>query len=363
MQQKIERDTYLRSLFEFDLPAHLIAQNPAPKRDESRLLIANGDDEVIHGQFSQLPNYLRAGDVLVLNQTKVMRARCFAKKETGGKVEIFFLGVPAQGAAWTAMVRPLKKVKQGMRLVFPNSQIEVVIGKMLGSGLVELHGLSLQRFTEVQERDGQIPLPPYIKRAQGPSSDDECRYQTVFARDLGAVAAPTAGLHFTAQTLSDLEALGVQLVTITHHVGIGTFKPLEANDIRDHIMEEEHYEMSEVAAQSLNRAREQGRRIVAVGTTSTRCLESNIAAGQFKAGQYSTKLFIYPGYKFQAIHGLVTNFHLPGSSLILLVCALMGRVKMMSIYQEAIVKQYRFYSYGDAMLLLPPEKSEENSCT
>lgn len=252
-----------------------------------------------------------------------------------------------------AMIRPAKRVPLGTQLTFPQSQVTVDVVNRMEGGQVQLSPLSLADFEQVLARDGEIPLPPYIKRQDGPSAEDERRYQTVFASDLGAVAAPTAGLHFTEPILGELKAKGVQIAKITHHVGIGTFKPMLVDDVRHHRVDQEHYSISQTVADQLNRARSDGRRIIAVGTTTTRCLESNIRAGSFTCGTYATDLYIYPGHTFSAIDALITNFHLPGSSLMVLVCALMGRDKMMAAYAEAIEHRYRFYSFGDAMFLNP----------
>lgn len=301
----------------------------------------------------EIDQFLGPGDLLVINQTRVMKARCRAHKLTGGAVEVFFLGVPSQGESWQVLLRPSKRVPVNSVLEFPRSQCRVTVREKHPTGGATIDGLSLAQFERVLDLDGELPLPPYIKRQAGPSAQDDDRYQTVYARDLGAVAAPTAGLHFTPQVLQRLEDRGIEIARITHHVGIGTFKPLQADDIRDHQMEQEHYEIDEKAAFALNRARTDGRRTVAVGTTTTRCLESNLTDRGFQSGRFSTGLYIYPGYSFKAIQALITNFHLPGSSLMLLVCALMGRTAMLDLYRVAVDQRYRFYSYGDAMLLVP----------
>lgn len=346
-------ETFRREDFLFDLPEDRIAQTPAAKRDQSRLLVAEGSEQPLqHTIFSQLSQWLRAGDVVVLNQTKVMNARCFAVKDNGVRIEVFVLSLHGDPKGISVLFRPAKRVKPGMALHFPNANVWVEVMEKGDQGRGVLNFKDFETLLRVLELDGTLPLPPYIKRQEGPSESDEQRYQTVFANQLGAVAAPTAGLHFSKALLEQLNNMGVQMVPITHHVGIGTFKPLIVDDIRQHEMDGEYYEIEPESAEKLNQAKADGRRIIAVGTTSTRCLESNFDQG-FHAGKSRTELYIYPGYQFKAINGLITNFHLPGSTLILLVAALMGRDRIVSIYKQAIEKDYRFYSFGDAMLLLP----------
>lgn len=345
-------ETYSRQDYLFDLPEERIAQRPSEARDLSRLLTATRDGKPDHGQFRDIVQFMKPGDVLVLNQTRVMNARCFALKENGTRIEIFILGIQVDPKEVPAMARPAKRLKVGTRLHFTKADVWAEVREKGEMGKATLAFENLDQLLSAVANDGSLPLPPYIKRAEGPDQDDIDRYQTIFARDLGAVAAPTAGLHFTQPLLEQLQALGVELAFVTHHVGIGTFKPLTAEDIRDHEMEAESYIMPLETAERLNLARAEGRRIIAVGTTSTRCLESNFDGG-FHAGTYTTRHYIYPGYRFKAIDALVTNFHLPGSSLILLVCALMGRERMLDLYREALTMDYRFYSYGDAMFLIP----------
>ena len=346
------KDRYHRSRFLFDLPEGRIAQSPAEKRDQSKLLVARADLPLAHRTFADLPDYLREGDVLVLNQTKVMNARCFGFKENGTRIEVFVLSLQCDPGDVPVLVRPAKRIKPGMVLRFPGAGIAATVAVKGDQGRASLKFRDFNDLLEVLEKDGQLPLPPYIKRAEGPSAEDGNRYQTVFANTLGAVAAPTAGLHFSEALLDTLTSKGVVLVRVTHHVGLGTFKPMIVEDVREHEMEVEHYEIDVAAAEVLNSAKADGRRIIAVGTTSTRCLESNFD-GTFRPGKNQTGLFIYPGYEFRAIDGLVTNFHLPGSTLILLVAAFMGTSKIHDLYQTAIAMEYRFYSYGDAMLLVP----------
>ncbi|CAM2008420.1 tRNA preQ1(34) S-adenosylmethionine ribosyltransferase-isomerase QueA [Acanthopleuribacter pedis] len=348
--------TYRLEDYQFELPPERIAQTPAARRDESALLVSGGVGSIQHTHFHALPRYLRAGDVLVLNQTRVINARCFGYKDTGTKIEMFVLGMPVDPAATWVLAKPSKRLKVGQTLHFRQADVHVEIVEKGALGKWCMAFPSFEALQAVMAGDGELPLPPYIKRETGPGQDDYDRYQTVFARELGAVAAPTAGLHFTDALLAQVEALGVTVAKVTHHVGIGTFKPLIAEDVREHIMEGEQYTMTPETAALLAQAKQEGRRIIAVGTTSTRCLEANLQQfGCFTAGTHVTDLYIYPGYRFLALNGLITNFHLPGSSLILLVSALMGRERIMHIYEQALERDYRFYSYGDAMLLLPDE--------
>ncbi len=345
-------DDFARENYLFHLPEDRIAQEPAARREDARLLVAGKEGPAEHTSFQEINRFFRAGDVLVLNRTRVMKARCFAYKETGVRIEVFVLDIQGSPSKTPVLVRPAKRVKPGTPLHFPKSNVRAKLVGKGEQGKAFLCFPSREALHQVIREDGRLPLPPYIKRATGPDQRDELRYQTVFASELGAVAAPTAGLHFTRALLDNLGKEGVQVFYITHHVGIGTFKPLTVEDIRDHTMEPETYTIDQETAAGLNRTKGEGRRIIAVGTTTTRCLESNYD-GCFHSGKATTNHYIYPGYHFKAINGLVTNFHLPGSTLILLVCALMGRTRILELYHEAIQRDYRFYSYGDAMFLLP----------
>jgi len=349
---------YKLSDYSFELPQDRIAQKPAVERTDSRLLVAQGSTGVKDCKFNQIQEFLNAGDVLVLNQTKVMNARCRARKENGLNVEVFVLELSGTDTLIPVLLKPARRVKPGMNLIFPNSGVSTVLEEKEEQGRCLLRFPSREALFRVLEEDGEIPLPPYIKRENGPDAQDEERYQTVFASEYGAVAAPTAGLHFSQELLSDLEKQGVQLCRVTHHVGIGTFKPVSVDDVRDHIMDAEHFHISRESAEMLNLARENRRRIIAVGTTSTRCLEACISDGHFNEGFGKTDLYIYPPYNFAAVDALITNFHLPGSTLMLLVSALMGRERIMALYQHALERDYRFYSYGDAMFLDPQKKRE-----
>lgn len=343
--------------YQFELPPARIAQTPAQDRDGSRLLVAGPAGAVDHRQFRDLPAYVRTGDVLVLNRTRVMKARCLAQRKTGGRVEVFILSIQCDPRSVPVLLRPAKKVKQGECLQFPHAGLAAAVIEKGEEGKATLDFGTEANLHAVIDRDGHVPLPPYIKREDAPS--DAARYQTVYADELGAVAAPTAGLHFTDALLTRLRDMGVILCFVTHHVGMGTFKPLTAEDVRDHQMEREQYTMPAETAAILNAAKRERRRIIAVGTTSTRCLESNFD-GQFHARTADTGLYIYPGYRFHAIDALITNFHLPGSSLILLVAAWVGRQRILALYAEAIRREYRFYSYGDAMLLLGTPRGDES---
>jgi len=338
--------------YQFELPAGLIAQHPPRRREQARLMVAGRSGAPIHTHFDRVVDHLAAGDVLVLNQTKVMNARCFARKDSGGQGEVFFLDIQVAPDRVPVLLRPAKRVPVGTWLSFAKAAVRARVAERGEQGSAVLAFPDRDALMAAIAADGQLPLPPYIKREQGPLPEDAERYQTVYARDLGAVAAPTAGLHFTLPLLADLKARGIILCYVTHHVGPGTFKPLIVKDIREHQMDAEKYSISPAAADLLNEAKAAGRRIIAVGTTSTRCLEANFSQG-FHPGDFHTDHFIYPGYRFAAIDGLITNFHLPGSSLILLVSALMGRERIMALYAEAIGLGYRFYSFGDAMLLNP----------
>jgi S-adenosylmethionine:tRNA ribosyltransferase-isomerase len=345
------------SAFDFHLPEELIAQHPTPGRSQSRLLVwQGGQAEAQHARFDQLLQWLRPGDLLVYNRSRVIRARLQAQRPSGGRLEVFLLGLPADPARTAVLLRPAKRVQLGQVLSFPFSGSSAeVIGKE--AGMATLRFASQESLGSAMQLDGSLPLPPYIRRPAGPSAEDERRYQTVFADAPGAVAAPTAGLHFDEQLLASLAQAGVQSAAITLHVGWGTFRPISCEDYRQHAMELERGQVDESVARQLNQARAEGRRIIAVGTTTTRCLES-IFEGSFPSGPFQTGIFIYPGYRFRAIDGLITNFHLPRSSLLLLVAALIGTQNLQRLYQDAVQRAYRFYSYGDAMLLLPNTAKE-----
>lgn len=337
------------SRLDYDLPEHLIAQHPAEPRDASRLLVVDRSDQSIREDvFRNIGAYLRTGDCLVLNDTRVIRARLRARKPTGGHVELFLLRETAPGR-WEALVRPSAKVKPGTQVELANG-IAVEVGAQLDGGRREL------RFDEpdvlnVLESTGEIPLPPYIERDHPEPTDAE-RYQTVFSRVPGAVAAPTAGLHYTEDVLRELDDRGIRRCSLTLHVGYGTFKPISVERLEEHAVDAEDFELSASAASMLNETRAAGRRVVAVGTTSTRVLETCFKSGGFEPGTGRTDLYIHPGYTFRAVDVLQTNFHLPRSSLLALVAAFAGVDLVLEAYRYAIAREFRFYSYGDAMLVL-----------
>lgn len=337
--------------FDFNLPEELIAQTPLKNRAASRLLVLHPDTgEVAHKQFPDIKNYLKKGDCLVLNDTRVLPARLYGiKEDTGAKVEVLLLHQQEKDT-WEVLMKPAKKIKIGTVIVFGDGKIRATC-----TGIKDHGGRVLQMeyegiFYEILNELGEMPLPPYIKE-QLPEKE---RYQTVYAREEGSAAAPTAGLHFTNELLDEIRAMGVTIEFITLHVGLGTFRPVSADKIEDHQMHAEFYQMSEETADALTSVREHGGRIITVGTTSTRTLET-IARdhdGQFVKSSGWTDIFIYPPYKFQAIDGLITNFHLPKSTLIMMVSALAGRGNILKAYNEAVQERYRFFSFGDAMLIL-----------
>jgi S-adenosylmethionine:tRNA ribosyltransferase-isomerase len=340
--------------FDYQLPEQLIAQRPCDKRDESRLLVVHrASDTYEHKHFYDIINYLEPGDCLVLNNSKVLPARLFGIKEgTGAKVE-FLLIKRIEGDLWQTMVRPGRRVKPGDVIEF-GSEFSAVVKDFgdQGTRLVEFHYKGI--FMERLEEFGTMPLPPYIERPTTEADND--RYQTVYCQPEGSVAAPTAGLHFTRELLQKIQDRGIQVAYITLHVGIGTFRPVKATEVENHEMHFEEYEISEDAAKTIHTTMTKGGRVISVGTTTTRTLES--AATQkvdgtwvVESGCGSTDIFIYPGYTFKIVDGLITNFHLPKSTLLMLVSALYDRQKMLAIYHEAITMEYRFFSYGDAMFI------------
>lgn len=348
--------------FDFELPPELIAQTPPEVRGASRLMhLDRAGGAVSHRVFADLPSLLRADDLLVLNDTRVFPARLLGERlPGGGAVECLLVAridgpdAPGHGHVWRALVSPGARVKPGTRLRFVRDGV-VLEGEVLERAeqarIVRLSTPDGSPAMAAIERIGHMPLPPYIKRADADS--DRSRYQTVYARHQGSIAAPTAGLHFTPETFAALDARGIERVTVTLHVGYGTFQPVRVDRIADHRMAHESYHVSDETAAALTRARQAGRRIVAVGTTSTRTLESLAItpAGQVLGGRGETALFISPGYRFQLVQALVTNFHVPRSSLLMLVSALAGLETMRAAYREAIAERYRFYSYGDAMFI------------
>lgn len=345
---------------DFDLPDELIAQEPAAQRRDSRLLVVDRSNDAIgHHAFTDLPSFLRAGDLLVVNDTRVIRARLVAKRPTGGVVEVFLLSKVAGGGddeTWEALARPSKRLREGDSFRFGKS-LDVALGERLGDGrwsvrLLSTGGLSV---AAAVEETGRIPLPPYIRRSDDDARSylDAVRYQTVFASDPGSVAAPTAGLHFDEAMFEELKGQGVGVAKVTLSVGIGTFRQVGTEVVEDYEIHPEAYHLSAEAADLVNATKMAGGRIVAVGTTSVRTLESCAGDdGRVAAGEGTTRLFVTPGYRFKAVDAMVTNFHLPRSSLLALVMAFGGTDLVKRAYREAVERRYRFFSYGDAMLLL-----------
>ena len=336
--------------FDYHLPESLIAQNPSNRRDESRLMVVNRDDGSIgHFRFSDFPGFLKQDDCLVVNETKVFPARLRGKKAgTGGSVELLLVR-PESEKTWEALVRPGRRLKEGAEIVFEEEEVTATVEKVLpdGNRLIRFDGDP----TGLIERKGSIPLPPYIQREA--TADDSERYQTVYARTPGAIAAPTAGLHFTPDILDQLDQKGVGRASVLLHVGPGTFKPVEVEEVTQHSMHAEYYEVSDSASEQVQKARNLSRRVIAVGTTSVRVLESQTAGdGTLQIGCGWTDIFIYPGYEFQSVDVLLTNFHLPKSTLLMLVSAFAGIDLIKRAYEEAVAEGYRFYSYGDAMLIV-----------
>ncbi|MGM0471595.1 MAG: tRNA preQ1(34) S-adenosylmethionine ribosyltransferase-isomerase QueA [Bacillota bacterium] len=336
--------------FDYHLPDELIAQQPADPRDESQLMVLDRNTgEIKERIFKEIVELIEPGDTIVLNNTEVIPARLYGyKEETGGQVEFLLLTEVAQDR-WEVLVRPGRKVKLGTRVVFGDHNLigEVKDRTDFGGRVVEFEYSG--NFAEILDQLGEMPLPPYITK----DLEKKEQYQTVYAKKRGAAAAPTAGLHFTDQVLSELEAKGVNLVDITLHVGLGTFRPVRADEVEEHDMHAEYYEVSSESAEIINQTKEKGNRVIAVGTTVTRTLETVATnEGEVKADKGWTDIFIYPGYEFKAIDGLLTNFHLPESTLIMLVSAFADQDKVMNAYQHAIEEEYRFYSFGDAMLVI-----------
>lgn len=344
--------------FYFDLPDELIARYPAQQRDGSRLLVLQGDGKLEHRLFPDLLDYLREGDLLVFNDTRVIPARLFGAKESGGRIEILIERLIDEHHA-LAHIRASKSPKAGSRL-FLAEDAEAPVGSDAVEVLGRQGALFELRFDapllEQLNTYGHMPLPPYIDRAD--DAEDQQRYQTVYAKRDGAVAAPTAGLHFTEDFLAACKAKGVEQAFVTLHVGAGTFQPVRADDIRDHEMHAEYIEVSAAVAEQVRATRARGGRVVAVGTTSVRSLESASQGGEIAAFSGDSRIFIYPGYQFKSVDALFTNFHLPESTLIMLVSALAGQAPVMAAYREAVAERYRFFSYGDAMLVFPTLQQE-----
>lgn len=337
-----------KSDFYFDLPEELIAQTPLEKRDSSRLLhLDRVSGELSHEHFCDITNHLRPGDCLVLNDSRVMPARLYGTRSTGGSIEVVLLR-ELGGGKWECLTRPGKKTRPGAEIYFGDGELKATVTDVIEDGnrilQFEYEGI----FLEILDRLGKMPLPPYIKA----ELTDRERYQTVYSREIGSAAAPTAGLHFTEELLDKIRAMGVKVCFVTLHVGLGTFRPVKEDDILDHEMHSEFCMIPQETADAINETKAAGGRVIAVGTTSCRTLESFAGEnGVMCAKSGWTKIFIYPGYKFKCIDALITNFHLPESTLIMLVSALAGREEILNAYNTAVKERYRFFSFGDAMMI------------
>ncbi len=352
----------LLSSYDYQLPSELIAQDPVIPRDNSRLLAIDSPNTFAHSIFKDLPNWLLPGDLLILNNTRVIPARLYGRKSTGANVEILLLERQEKDNCWLALVKPGKRFKLGSEIFFDpipelSQEIDFILkakaiakDENTGGRILEFDFPSGYCFEQLLNYFGKIPFPPYITSSQSQPS----QYQTVYAQKRGSVAAPTAGLHFTNDLLAKLQAKGIQQTYVTLHVGVGTFRPVEVKDITTHAMHSEWVEVSRETVELIKETKARGGRIIAVGTTVVRSLEGAANKSEILAPFYGkTDLFIYPGYRWKVVDGLITNFHLPGSSLLMLVSAMVGRSRLLALYREAIDKKYRFYSFGDAMLILP----------
>ena len=335
--------------FNYDLPEELIAQTPLKKRDESRLMVLDkktGDIE--HKHFKDIISYLEPGDTLVLNDTKVLPARLYGEKEdTKAAIEVLLLK-NTEGDTWECLVKPARRIKEGTVVSFGNGKLKATCVFVGEEGIRHFTFSYEGIFLEVLEELGTMPLPPYIHE----QLEDQSRYQTVYAREVGSAAAPTAGLHFTKELLQKIEDKGVNIAYITLHVGLGTFRPVSVSKVEDHEMHSEYYQMSQEVADLLTETKKNGKKIISVGTTSTRTLETIMTLyGEFRECSGWTDIFIYPGYNFKAIDCLITNFHLPKSTLVMLVSALAGKENILNAYKEAVNEKYRFFSFGDSMFI------------
>ncbi len=338
-----------KSDFYFDLPQELIAQDPLEDRSASRLLVLHKETgEVEHHTFKEITNYLRPGDCLVLNNTKVIPARLMGVKEdTGAAIEVLLLK-RRENDVWETLVKPGKKARPGTKICFGDGDLRAEVLDVVeeGNRLIRFQYEGI--FEEVLDRLGEMPLPPYITH----KLQDKNRYQTVYAKYDGSAAAPTAGLHFTREMLAQIGEMGVSIAYVTLHVGLGTFRPVKADNILEHHMHSEHYQVTQETAELINRTKEKGGRVICVGTTSCRTVESAAdESGKVQAGCGDTEIFIYPGYRFKVLDCLITNFHLPESTLVMLVSALAGRENVLSVYRKAVEEKYRFFSFGDAMFV------------
>lgn len=335
--------------FYYDLPEELIAQTPIEKRDESRLMVLNRASQTIeHKTFKDIIEYLEPGDCLVRNNTKVIPARLYGKKATGAKIEFLLLN-RIEGDIWECIVRPGHKLKPGTEVEFGDGILKAKVLDVMEGGTRKVEFKYEGIFNEILDKIGLMPLPPYIHE----SLKDNDRYQTVYAKYEGSAAAPTAGLHFTPELFEKIKAKGIDVANVTLHVGIGTFRPVKVENVEEHHMHSEHFYIKQEDVDKINNAKKNGKRVIAVGTTSCRVLETIADEnGMVKPTEGDTQIFIYPGYKYKCLDGLVTNFHLPESTLIMLVSALAGRDYIMRAYNEAVKERYRFFSFGDAMLIL-----------
>ena len=336
------------SEFNYNLPEELIAQTPIEKRDESRLMVLDRENKNIeHKHFKNIIDYLKPGDVLVRNNTKVIPARLYGKKETGANVEFLLLN-NIEGDIWESIVRPGNKLHIGTKVIFGDGILEAKILEIMHGGTRKVKFYYEGIFNEILDKIGLMPLPPYIHE----ELKERKRYQTVYAKYDGSAAAPTAGLHFTEELLKKLQEKGIIIANVTLHVGIGTFRPVKEENVESHEMHSEHFYIKQEDVDKINNAKKNGNRIIAVGTTSCRVLETiSDENGMVKETEGDTKIFIYPGYKFKCLDGLITNFHLPQSTLLMLVSALAGKDYIMEAYEEAVKEKYRFFSFGDAMFI------------
>lgn len=369
-EQETQNLDYRLSSYDYKLPPELIAQTPVTPRDHSRLLVVDSATSYIHTRFKHLPEWLRPGDLLVLNDTRVIPARLYGHKSTGAEVEILLLEEQSEHR-WLALVKPGKRLPVGTQIKLQAQQTlregqdislqatVVARDETTGGRVLEFNIPEGMTFAQALDYFGVVPLPPYVTSTQSQPS----QYQTVYARQPGAIAAPTAGLHFTEELLGRLKQQGVEQANVTLHVGVGTFRPVEAEEITTHQMHQEWLEVPAATVAQIERTKAAGGRVIAVGTTVVRALEGAVAKqGQLEPFRGKTDLFIYPGYHPQVVEGLITNFHLPRSSLLMLVSAFIGRERLLALYQEAIAQRYRFYSFGDAMLILPAATVYDSKC-
>ena len=338
-----------KSDFYYDLPEELIAQTPVEPRNSSRLMkIDRKTGDIVHSRFYNLCDYLKKGDLLVLNDSRVLPARLYGEKKSTGSFIEFLLLEQKGDKLWEIICRPGKKAKVGTEFSFGNGILTAKVIEVKDDGNRIVKFSCEGNFYAVLDEIGQMPLPPYITE----KLEDKERYQTVYSKELGSAAAPTAGLHFTKEQLEEIRSMGVDIAYVTLHVGLGTFRPVKEDDILNHKMHSEHYHLSEETAEKINRTKASGGRVIAVGTTSCRTLESmELENGLVKSGDGYTDIFIYPGYKFKLLDGLITNFHLPESTLLMLVSAFAGKENIFEAYEQAVKEKYRFFSFGDAMLL------------